>query len=42
MLYMIKSNDKVLEIRHFDIIKNKLEFGKKKNFYLMTQAIFGI
>ncbi len=34
MLYMIKSNDKVLENRHIDIAKNKLEFGKKENFIL--------
>lgn len=34
MLYMIKSNDKVLEDRHIEIAKNKLEFGKKENFIL--------
>ena len=34
MLYMIKSNDKVLEQKHIEIAKNKLEFGKKENFIL--------
>ncbi|WP_298752917.1 AAA family ATPase [uncultured Arcobacter sp.] len=34
MLYMIKSNDSVLEDKHIEIAKNKLEFGKKENFVL--------
>ncbi|WP_419764667.1 MAG: AAA family ATPase [Arcobacter sp.] len=34
MLYMIKLNDNVLEDKHIDIAKNKLEFGKKENFVL--------
>lgn len=34
MLYMIKLNEKVLENKHIEIAKNKLEFGKKENFVL--------
>ncbi len=34
MLYMIKSDEKLLEDKHIEIAKNKLEFGKKENFVL--------
>lgn len=34
MLYMIKSNEKVLDEKHIEVAKNKLEFGKKENFIL--------
>ena len=37
MLYMIKCDEVVLETKHIEIAKNKLEFGKKENFILSSE-----
>jgi len=34
MLYMVKQNEKVLDLSHLEFAKRKLEFGKKENFVL--------